>query len=367
MNEETLQTKGDVEKISVAYFAGGCFWCVESDFEKIPAVKDVLSGYMGGTTENPTYEDYSAGGHKEVVKVLYDPTVTNYRDLVHHLLRHIDPTDDEGSFRDRGKQYAPAIYYQTDEEKQNAENILAELAVSGRFTKKLSVPVLPATQFFPAEAYHQKYSEKNILRYSQYRKASGRDTFIDAYWSKDESDEFLALKDSARETQRDILGKALWQKNKKQFLHLDEKLTSISYKVTQQNGTEPAFKNEYWDNEKEGLYVDVVSGEPLFSSRDKYDSGTGWPSFTKPIEPHAVIEQEDRSPISTRAEVRSTYADSHLGHVFPDGPQEQGGLRYCVNSAALRFIPKEELVGTIYEPYIKHIKRDVKKEKKNAR
>lgn len=337
---------------AVAYFAGGCFWCVESDFEKVPAVKDAISGYMGGTSPNPTYENYSAGGHREVVKVVYDPTVTSYADLVHHLLRHIDPTDGDGSFGDRGPQYAPAVYYTTEEEKAIAESIIQELDTSGRFAEPVAVAVLPATEFYPAELHHQEYSGTHSEEYSSYRKASGRDTFIDKHWSKEERVEFekvhnLTPAEPATHVDRNWEG---FQKPSE--AELQKTLSPISYKVTQKDGTEPAYENPYWDMKEEGIYVDAVSGEPLFSSLDKYDSGTGWPSFTKPIEPRAVVEQEDKSLFTTRSEVRSVYADSHLGHVFADGPAEAGGLRYCMNSAALRFIPKEELKGTEYEPYL---------------
>jgi peptide methionine sulfoxide reductase msrA/msrB len=329
---------------ATAYLAGGCFWCVESDLEKIPAVADVISGYMGGTTENPTYENYAEGGHREVVKVLYNPAQTSFNDLVYHLLRHIDPTDNEGSFGDRGIQYAPAIYYQTEEEKMIAEQIVSALNDSGRFSKPIAVPILPASTFYPAEDYHQEYYEKNPLRYKYYRHGSGRDAFIDEYWSEEEQVEF-----TTRQTNTSSTWPTFTPLSEDE---LQETLTPLQYKVTQKDGTEPAFNNEYWDNKADGIYVDIISGEPLFASVHKYESGTGWPSFTAPISPDAVTEHEDNALFTKRTEVRSATANSHLGHVFPDGPAEAGGLRYCMNSATMRFIPKEELAGTPYEQYL---------------
>lgn len=356
MNKDATQTNTvsfDESNYSVAFLAGGCFWCVESDLEKIPAVKDAISGYMGGTTPNPTYENYSEGGYREVVKVLYDPSLTSYADLVRHLLRHIDPTDPDGSFGDRGAQYTSAVYYQTEDEKSIAEGIIADIEISGKFSKPLVVPVLPASKFYFAEGYHQEYSDKNPIRYSYYRNASGRDEYIKSHWSKDEIQQFESIQNLSpekTELSTDVQGDwKTFQKPTDAELHI--MLSDIQYKVTQKEGTEKPFDNEYDNNKEEGIYVDIISGEPLYSSIDKYDSGTGWPSFTKPISPLAVVEKVDFSLFSTRTEVRSVFADSHLGHVFSDGPKEQGGLRYCMNSAALRFIPKEELKGTQYEPY----------------
>jgi len=352
--KQTVNTKHGIDDSSltaVAYLAGGCFWCVESDLEKIPAVKDAISGYMGGKTKNPTYKDYAQGGHREVVKVLYDPAVTSYDDLVRHLLRHVDPTDGEGSFGDRGEQYAPAIYYETEEEKNIAEAIIAELDASDRFSKSIDVPVLRATHFYPAEEYHQEYSDNNSLKYKYYRSASGRDDFIEKYWTEDELREFETVRNLSPDDD-EILTSDWVDFEKPSNEVLKNTLTPIQYTVTQKDGTEKPFDNEYWDNKEEGIYVDVVSGEPLFSSVDKYVSGTGWPSFTKPIDPYAVEEKEDNSLFSKRTEIRSVYADSHVGHVFPDGPTDKGGLRYCMNSAALRFIPKDELKGTEYEQYL---------------
>lgn len=295
-------TQGLVVTDSTAIFAGGCFWCVEADFEKLRGVGDVISGYAGGTTANPTYENYAAGGHREVVEVHYDATKINYRKLVEHILTHADPNDTTGSFVDRGLQYSSAIYFGNKDE----EKIAREVA------KGLPIPILPRPTFYRAEEYHQDYYKKNPVRYTYYRNASGRNEYIKKHSG----------------------------------------LTELQYHVVKENGTEPPFKNEYWDNHEEGIYVDIVSGEALFSSKDKYDSGTGWPSFTKPISEKAVTLHEDNTLFVKRTEVRSAIADSHLGHVFDDGPQDKGGKRWCMNSAALRFIPKKDMEKEGYGEFI---------------
>jgi len=327
----------DNDKLKVATFAGGCFWCVESDFEKLPGVVSVISGYAGGTEMMPTYEQVSSGttGYLESVQVHYDPAKVSYAQLLDWFWRHVDPTDPDGSFVDRGKQYRSAIFYATDEERRLAEESKARLAASGRFDKPVETEIRPLTTFYEAEAYHQDYHDTHALKYNFYRYRSGRDQFLDKVWGKD--------KDAPPAVQTGGFVKPSREELKKN-------LSPMQYKVTQEEGTEPPYKNEYWDNHAEGIYVDIVSGEPLFSSTDKYESGTGWPSFTKPLEPGNIVEKEDRSLFATRTEVRSRLADSHLGHVFDDGPPPTG-LRYCMNSAALRFIPKENLEKEGYSQY----------------
>lgn len=307
-----------------ATFAGGCFWCMVSPFDDQPGVLQVFSGYTGGHTQNPTYKEVCSDttGHLEAVEITYDPERIAYTDLLELFWRQIDPTDPGGQFADRGRSYQTAIFYHDEEQRLQAEESRRQLEASNRFAAPIATQILPAQDFWPAEEYHQDYYKKNPFHYKHYRKGSGREGFIQEYWQveKDPSE-------------------------------LKKKLSRIQFQVTQENGTEPPFQNEYWDEKRPGIYVDIVSGEPLFSSLDKFDSGCGWPSFTKPLHKDALVEKNDLSHGMIRTEVRSRRADSHLGHVFDDGPGPTG-LRYCINSAAIRFIPLEQLEREGYGKYL---------------
>lgn len=320
-----------------ATFAGGCFWCMEPPFEKLKGVTEVISGYIGGRKENPTYEDYSQKGYLEAIQISYDVSKITYQELLSVFWRQIDPTDSDGQFVDRGPQYRSVIFYHNAEQIKLAEQSKKKLEESGMFKKPIVTDILPASIFYKAEDYHQDYYKKNPLKYKFYRFNSGRDQYLNKIWANYiEAENLNNSKKYVRPSNEE----------------LRQKLTPLQYKVTQQSGTEKAFENEYWNNKRDGIYVDIVSGEPLFSSLDKFESGTGWPSFARPLEPDNVIEREDKSFFMKRTEVRSRYSDSHLGHVFNDGPKP-AGLRYCINSASLRFIAKEDLGKEGYGEYKK--------------
>ncbi|MBP1967924.1 peptide methionine sulfoxide reductase msrA/msrB [Virgibacillus natechei] len=308
----------------IATFAGGCFWCMVEPFDERPGIIDVVSGYTGGTVENPTYEQVCTNttGHLEAVQITFDPTIMTYEQLVNTFWQQIDPTDPNGQFNDRGESYQTAIFYHNQEQRQIAEQSKQDLETSGKFSKPVVTEIIPAKTFYAAEVEHQDYYKKQSFHYQLYKKGSGREDFIKNNWQQK------------------------WDKNE-----LKAKLTPIQYNVTQESGTETPYQNEYWDNEEEGIYIDIISKDVLFSSQDKFDAACGWPSFTKPVDNYQVTEKTDKTHGMIRTEVRSKNADSHLGHVFEDGPKEAGGLRYCMNSAAMKFIPKDKMADEGYGNY----------------
>lgn len=320
--EETVMEKPDYSNVRLKeiYLAGGCFWGMEAYLERIYGVADAVSGYANGHTENPKYEDllYNNSGHAETVQVKYDPERISLQALLTYYMKVVDPTSINQQGNDKGLQYRTGIYYTDPAEEKIIREFLAEQ--QKKYEKPIRIENLPLDNFTKAEDYHQDYLQKNPNGYCHIDLNKAQEIVIDS-----------------------------WKYHKPSEQELRQRLSESQYAVTQQNDTERPFSNEYWDNKEAGIYVDVATGEPLFVSTDKYDSGCGWPSFTKPISKDVLTYQEDKSHNMNRTEVRSRTGDSHLGHVFEDGPKEEGGLRYCINSASLRFIPKAEMKEQGYE------------------
>lgn len=446
--KKSLETKStNSSNLEEAYFAWGCFWCMEGIFEAQEGVIEAIAWYAGGKKETANYGKVSSWEtkHREWVKIIYNPDIISFEKLSELFWTQIDPTDPEGQFADKWFHYTTALFYNNETEKSILEKSKKVLEESGKFDKKIVTKILPFTTFFKAEEYHQDYYKKSSLKYSAYKKWSGRKDFIEDNW-KDRIDELekediknnnkwyknystKALKNSwdkdivlffhadwcstCKSFEKKVLSEkipenililkvdfdsnlelrkkynivtqtsfvlvdnkwnlkkrwiwARWIKNITDKIEeyensnkevakvytkeeLKARLTPLQYKVTQEGGTEKPFENKYWDNKKEWIYVDIVDRTALFSSTDKFESGTGWPAFTKPIDENFLTEENDYSLFWKRTEIKS--GSSHLWHVFEDGPSEKGGLRYCINSAALDFVPKNELKGTKYERYL---------------
>jgi peptide methionine sulfoxide reductase msrA/msrB len=365
MNIQELDKKVESGELQKAVFSGGCFWCTEASFSPEYGVVQAISGFFGGTATNVSYENH--GDHREGVLIYFNNASTSYKKLLVNYWKHIDPTQDDGQFADIGPSYKTAIYYFNDEQKKLAQESKKILADSKKFASvnggKIAVEILDGTpfKFYPAEEYHQDYAEKNPVRYNYYKEGSGRSEFIHKYWDKDttfnkflvESSGLNVLAPSPVERAGERVWKNFNEKIKQEKL---KELTDLQIKVTQHEGTESPFANDYDKNYSKGIYVDIVSGEPLFLSSDKYDSGTGWPSFVKPISDEMVTLKTDYFLFYPRTEVRSKVANSHLGHVFDDGPVDRGGKRYCMNSAAMKFVPLAEMEKAGYSEFIGLIK-----------
>lgn len=322
----------DNKDLKTIYLAGGCFWGVEKYFSLMPGVKETEAGYANGSTASPTYEEVCSGktGHAETVKVVFDPEELSLPFLLERYYSIIDPVSVNKQGNDRGIQYRTGIYYADEKDKPVIETSLKRL--QQHFRQPLAIEVQPLRQFSRAEKYHQRYLDKNPGGYCHIPPAKFREA------SQARENEPVYRKKSDEELRR--------------------VLTREQFAVTRNNATEPPFRNEYFNNDRPGIYVDVTTGEPLFLSTDKFDSGCGWPSFSRPIKEELIQEKQDFSHGMRRTEVRSKTGDAHLGHVFTDGPKEQGGLRYCINSASLKFIPEQDMEAQGYGKYLPLLHRE---------
>lgn len=343
----------NTNKMNTSYktitLAGGCFWCTEAYFHGHAGIVDAVSGYAGGDEQSASYLTVAKGTtkHREAVQITYDPAVISIEKVLDIYWSHIDPTDTEGQFADKGFQYTTAIFYHDKEQEQVARDSKRRLEESKVFDKPVATEIIPFTTFFKAEDYHQDYYQKAPEYYEQYKKGSGRAGFVEETWAKDAAKKFL---ESEQQTKNMKSTKKDYEYTEEEMAEMLKNLDPLAYHVVALNGTETPFNNAYWDNKADGIYVDVVTGKPLFSSTHKYDSGTGWPSFWRTIDDDSVTLHEDNSLSTTRTEVRSDAG--HVGHVFNDGPVEEGGRRFCTNSASLRFVPKEDMEKEGYREYL---------------
>ena len=325
----------DSGKLKEIYLAGGCFWGLEAYMQKIKGVEDAVSGYANGKTDNPSYKDLHTSGHAETVKVVYNPDMVSLEELLEYYLRVVDPVSINKQGNDTGTQYRTGVYYTNNSEKTIIEKVLAN--EQNKYDKPIAIEVLPLQQFFIAEEYHQDYLDKNPGGYCH----------IDLSLA----DKPLSDKDISKSNEPEIDASKYPRPSNDE---LKKQLTDEQYQVAVNSDNERPFSNEYWNNFEKGIYVDITTKEPLFLSTDKFESGCGWPSFSKPINEDVVKYSEDDSFNMNRTEVRSRSGNAHLGHVFDDGPKESGGKRYCINSASLEFIPYEKMDERGYG-YLKYL------------
>ena len=332
--------------------AGGCFWCTEAYFQEEKGVISAVSGYAGGNESDASYLSVAKGTtkHREAVQITYDPNLISTEKMLDIYWSHIDPTNTLGQFSDNGFQYTTAIFYHTDAQKEAALDSKDRLLKSGLFDKPIATVLLPFSTFFEAEDYHQDYYKKASMRYELYKKGSGRAGFVEETWAKDAAIKFLESEQTKIIKKETISKKSAYDYTDEEIAEKLKNLDPLAYHVVAESGTESPFNNAYWNNKADGIYVDIVTGKPLFSSTHKYDSGTGWPSFWRTIDDDSVTMHKDNSLSTTRTEIRS--GSGHVGHVFEDGPKEEGGRRFCTNSASLRFVPKENMKNEGYSSYL---------------
>lgn len=294
------------------YLAGGCFWGVEEYFSRIKGVEDVTVGYANGKGDTTNYQLISQTGHAETAHITYDKSQVSLKELLLHYFRIIDPISKNKQGNDVGSQYRTGVYYTDKADLTTINQVFDQMAK--KYDKPIVVEKEELNHYVLAEENHQDYLKKNPNGYCHINVNEASYPVVDASRYPKPSQE-----------------------------EIKKKLTAEEYAVTQKNDTERAFSNRYWDQFEDGLYVDIVTGEPLFSSKDKFESGCGWPSFSKPISPDVAVYKKDTSFNMERVEIRSRVGDSHLGHVFTDGPKDKGGLRYCINSLSIQFIPKTQM------------------------